>query len=741
MIAVRTLALTFLVGLASAVGAAEPRPVEAPLPEPSSKSVAELTALVRESVVVISHGGRDRKREGIGSGFVISPDGLIATNLHVIGEARPITVQMQDGRSYDVQSIHATDRATDLALIRIDAKDLPALELGDSGSLQQGQEVVAIGNPRGLRYSVVTGVVSGIRELDGMPLIQLAMPIEQGNSGGPLLDRQGRVHGILTLKSLVTRNLGFAVAINALKPLLEKPNPVPIERWLTIGALDPRDWTTLFGARWRQRAGRILVEGEGDGFGGRSLCLSTQATPGLPFEIAVTVKLDDESGAAGLVFRADGDQKHYGFYPSGGGLRLSRFDGPDVFSWRVHDEVRSPQYRPGEWNRLKVRLDDEGIHCFVNDELVIESDDSRYTAGRVGLAKFRDTKAEFKHFRIAKEIPSNSPDEDVAAAILAASADLPLDSPPGSNAASVLLPHAEFAGGVLRDEAKRLEQRAERLRQLARTVHEHGVRQQLVEVLQREDEEIDLLRATLLVAKLDNEELDIDAYIAEVERMAQELREQFPAEADDEAKLAALDKLLFETYAFHGSRTDYYNRSNSYLNEVIDDREGLPILLSVLYMETARRAGLNVVGVGLPGHFVVRFEPEDGEPHLIDPFDRGARLTREQAAAKVLATSGRPLEDVDLRAATRREIVARILQNLLSVARDDRDAEAMLRYTEMLVALEPSSGRQRFVRAVLRLQTGRHKEALADANWLLEHEPDDVDLSRVRELRDLLQRR
>ena len=124
-----------------------------------------------------------------------------------------------------------------------------------------GQAVVAIGNPQGLKHSVVAGVVSGRREFEGRPMIQLAIPIEPGNSGGPLVDMQGRVHGILTIKSLVTENLGFAVAINSLKPLLAKPNPVPMAAWLTIGTLDAEEWQPLKGGRWRQRAGRILADG------------------------------------------------------------------------------------------------------------------------------------------------------------------------------------------------------------------------------------------------------------------------------------------------------------------------------------------------------------------------------------------------------------------------------------------------------------------------------------------------
>src|SRR5262249_44141805 len=152
----------------------------------------------------------------------------------VIGEARPIAVRSSDGKRYEVTEIYAWDRKLDLALIRIDANGLPAFRLGDSDALKQGASVVVMGNSLGLEHSIVQGVVSARREFDGLEMIQLAIPIEPGNSGGPLLDLQGRVHGILNMKSAVTPNLGFAVPINALKPLLDKPNPIPMKRWLTI---------------------------------------------------------------------------------------------------------------------------------------------------------------------------------------------------------------------------------------------------------------------------------------------------------------------------------------------------------------------------------------------------------------------------------------------------------------------------------------------------------------------------
>ena len=170
----------FIAGLVHAADAVPAKPVDDP-------SIAELAERVAKSVVVVTHTGRDGKQAGLGTGFIISPDGLIATNLHVIGEARPILVRLNDGKEYPVTAVHATERKMDLAVVRIEAKGLPALDLGDSDALKQGEDVVAIGNPLGLKHSVVSGIVSGRREIDGMPMIQLAIPIEAGNSGGPLL--------------------------------------------------------------------------------------------------------------------------------------------------------------------------------------------------------------------------------------------------------------------------------------------------------------------------------------------------------------------------------------------------------------------------------------------------------------------------------------------------------------------------------------------------------------------------
>lgn len=671
----------------------------------SAASIEALTATAMKSVVVIQHFGRDGKEDGVGAGFVISPDGLIATSLHVIGEARPISVQFPDGTQREVTEVHAWDRKFDLAIIRVKGERLPALAIGDSDAVKQGAAVIALGNPVGLKHSVVQGVLSARREVEGNEMLQVAIPIEPGNSGGPLLDMMGRVQGVLTLKSAVTANLGFAMPSKLLTALLEKPNPIPMSRWLTIGALNTRDWQTVFGARWSQRAGRIQVEGAGQGFGGRALCLAQRAVPERPYEIAVDVRLDDESGAAGLVFASDGGDRHYGFYPSAGQLRLTRFDGPSVYSWNILKQVPTEHYQPGAWNSLRVRVEAERILCYVNDQLVTESADEGLKEGRVGLAKFRETKAEFRNFRTGTNLASRAGSGEISKA------------------------------GELKERARELEREARELRRRAAQLHGETVRAELVKALSGSEEKIDLFHAALLLARLDNAELDTEPYRQQVADMAREVNGKFAKDAEPGVKLAALKEYLFTENGFHGSRSDFYSRANSYMNQVLDDREGLPITLSILFLELAQRIGLkDVSGLPLPGHFMVRYAPPEGMEQIIDPFNGGRMISRSDAQERVFEATGEGFREADFRAATKREIIVRMLRNLLGGVRTEDSVTDSLRYLDTILALMPDGAMDRLSRARFRMQSGNTSGAKEDFKWALDNQPAGVDLERVAEI-------
>ncbi len=730
---------SLLIGQADAASRSKAPSKPAAKPTALAHTATYLAASIRPSLVKITQLGREGT-DGIGSGFIISEDGLIATNLHVIGEARRLQIEMHDGKTYDVAVVQASDSHHDLALLKIDAKGLKALPLGDSSKVSQGDPIVAMGAPEGLAFSIVQGVLSATRDVDGLEMLQVAVPIEKGNSGGPLLDMQGRVLGLLTLKSLKTDNLGFAMPVNDLKKLIEKPNPVPMSRWLTIGALNPKQWQTHLGAQWTQHAGVIRSEFPGAGFGGRALCLSTLKAPEGTFETAVTVRLDDESGAAGLTFCSDGSDKHYGFYASGGKLRLTRFNGPDVYSWTILADVPSDAYKAGEWNTLRVRVEPERIVCFVNGKQVIESDDTGLRGGSAGLCKFRTTVADFRNFRIGTDLAEKPLQPEVASQMrskveeyiaAAATADKTLDS---------LLENPAAARRVLVEQRRKLEEEAAKLRELERELHRRAMTKEILAELGKPEPEINLLRCGLLLARHDNPEIDISTYLSSFKAMVLDLKDDPEISKGTIPAVKRLNRYLFEENGFHGSRGDYSSRSNSYLNEVIDDREGLPITLSVLYVELASALGIQgVFGVPLPGKFMVGYrDGPEGELQLVDVFEHGKLLTVEQAALALTEDGHFP--EGALSPTTKQAILLRMLRNLMSSVFDDsRSLKESLPYLNLVLAIDPQSAAERLTRAQMRQRLGEKAGAREDVSWLIQNFPADAPPELMQQLDRWLQ--
>ena len=267
----------------------------------ASDPFAKLSAKIKPSVVTISSIDRGGGPWGVGTGFVVREDGIIATNFHVIGEHREFKVELADGTICKATEILAVDRSRDLALFRVDQMDLPALPLASSDTIEPGQTVISIGNPLGYGLSISQGVVAAIRELefgDGRPMVQLAIPIEAGSSGSPVIDRSGAVIAVLTIKS--GGAMGFGVPSDSLALLLDDIQAIPMDEWLTIGILDRDEWLRPMGGNWRQRGGIISASGMGNGFGGRMICLAKHSFLSPPYDLEVEVRLQDESGAAGL---------------------------------------------------------------------------------------------------------------------------------------------------------------------------------------------------------------------------------------------------------------------------------------------------------------------------------------------------------------------------------------------------------------------------------------------------------
>ena len=223
------------------------------MPSGFEKQVTEAVEKVSESIVSVSSMRLERRffgivpLEGQGSGIVLDKKGLIVTNNHVIDGASQVHIGLKDGRTFTGEVV-GSDEATDIAVIRVDASDLPAAELGDSEVLRVGQFVLAIGNALALPGgpTVSMGVLSAKeRPLPGSDfifegLLQTDAAVNPGNSGGPLADLDGRIIGITTMMIPYAQGMGFAIPINTVKrigqEILEKGKVT--RRWIGISGID-----------------------------------------------------------------------------------------------------------------------------------------------------------------------------------------------------------------------------------------------------------------------------------------------------------------------------------------------------------------------------------------------------------------------------------------------------------------------------------------------------------------------
>lgn len=185
-------------------------------------------------------GPRIQERKGSGSGFIVEANGLIVTNNHVIRGAKDIKVTLPDGRKFNGRVV-GKDPASDLALVKIDGKNLPVLEMEDPGKIRVGQQVIAIGSPLGLQHSVTSGILSAVnRDIElnrRINFLQTDAPINPGNSGGPLLNLSGKVIGVNTAVAAQAQGIGFAVPVSTLKDVLPqlKSKGKAEHSWIGVG--------------------------------------------------------------------------------------------------------------------------------------------------------------------------------------------------------------------------------------------------------------------------------------------------------------------------------------------------------------------------------------------------------------------------------------------------------------------------------------------------------------------------
>src|ERR1039457_1396862 len=213
-------------------------------------TTAQIARKVSPSVVVIE--GKTDSGDVLGSGFVISKDGKIVTNLHVIREMKAATVELANSKVFDSFSILATDERRDLAIIKIAGFGLPVLDLGDSDALVVGEPVVVVGSPKGLEGTVTAGILSSVRDSgDGFKVLQTDAAVNPGNSGGPLVNSKGQAIGVVSFKLRSTEGLNFAIPINYIRGLLNnlhEPMTLDQMRQILIGTkseVQPNDGPSL----------------------------------------------------------------------------------------------------------------------------------------------------------------------------------------------------------------------------------------------------------------------------------------------------------------------------------------------------------------------------------------------------------------------------------------------------------------------------------------------------------------
>ena len=246
------------------------------------------------------------------------------------------------------------------------------------------------------------------------------------------------------------------------------------------------------------------------------------------------------------------------------------------------------------------------------------------------------------------------------------------------------------------------------------------------------DDRIDLAEAALRIAALEYPKLDLSRWLREIDAIAARV-DALATSTRARDRAEAVDVVLFEELGFRGNVDAYYDPKNSFLNDVIERRTGIPITLSVLYIEVSRRAGLDVRGIGFPGHFLVGWQQEDGSVEIVDPFNSGARLRREDCATMLAATGAdRERLDAHLEFVTNRHILSRMLTNLKLIYLQGGNFDRALEAIERLLQLDPTTSNEKRDRGLVRLQLGDAVGALRDLVRYAEEplDPNEADVVR-----------
>lgn len=265
--------------------------------------------------------------------------------------------------------------------------------------------------------------------------------------------------------------------------------------------------------------------------------------------------------------------------------------------------------------------------------------------------------------------------------------------------------------------------------------------EQFLAVARLPDEQIELARAALLLATFEDPALDIEHELGLLDSLATVAATRMGNERDPFGSVNALSEYLFDEVGFRGNEEDYYDPRNSYLNQVLKRRLGIPITLSLVYIETGTRLGIPLVGVGIPGHFLVRHR--DVEDLIVDPFHAGILLSQRECADRLRQSvgEGTAWDKSYLAPIGNREYIARMVRNLKGCFLRLHDYPQALRMFEWLLHMDPPAPVDQRERGVVRLRLGEYQEAVDDLRAYLAAEPDSPEADAVQQLIDRVKRR
>jgi regulator of sirC expression with transglutaminase-like and TPR domain len=260
-------------------------------------------------------------------------------------------------------------------------------------------------------------------------------------------------------------------------------------------------------------------------------------------------------------------------------------------------------------------------------------------------------------------------------------------------------------------------------------------RQQFLIEIRQSPEDISLAKAALYIAQEEYTELDVEDYLNAIDTMADAVRERLPSESYPLRIIQTLNRYLYDDLGYSGNQDQYYDPRNSYLNDVIDRRTGIPITLSLLYLELCQRLEFPMVGIGMPGHFLIRPTVNDMEV-FVDPFNNGEVLFPEDCQARLEEIYGQPIEwrSQFLEPVDAHRFLARMLTNLKFIHLNGNELSKALADIERILLLYPDALQERRDRGLLYYQTGRWIEASYDLQTYLDGQPSAQDAAVVRQL-------